>query len=149
MPYLIQLLFGATILLLAGVVVCALLHKVAASLRHRVWAFTLLGVLLLPVLSPMVPTTLYLPIQDGRQQTADGSRVGDSGQQTVVKNDVELSNVKSENQAATPLHSLPSAVCRLPSPSCSPLGSSALPHCFSISFSRFSLSEGCWYHWTM
>jgi len=53
--YLIQLLFGATLLLLVAIVSNALLYKAAASLRYRVWMFTLLGLLALPVLSPMLP----------------------------------------------------------------------------------------------
>ena len=35
--YLIQLLFGATLLLLVAIVSNALLYKAAASLRYRVW----------------------------------------------------------------------------------------------------------------
>ena len=57
--YLIQILFGATLLLVVASVVNALLYKAAASLRHRVWTCTLLGLLMLPVLSPMLPT-MYL-----------------------------------------------------------------------------------------
>ena len=55
--YFIQILFGATLLLLVALVVNALLYKASASLRHRVWAFTLLGLLVMPILSPVLPTT--------------------------------------------------------------------------------------------
>ena len=65
--YLIQLLFGATLLLLVAVVSNALLYKAAASLRYRVWTFTLLGLLALPILSPMLPT-IHLPLHESRER---------------------------------------------------------------------------------
>ena len=60
--YLIQILFGATILLLTAIILCSLFRKAAASLRYRIWTFTMLGVLLLPILSPLLPTTLSVPM---------------------------------------------------------------------------------------
>ena len=59
--YLIQTLFGVTVLLIVAIVANALLYRAAASLRHRVWTFALLGLLALPVLSPMLPT-MHLPL---------------------------------------------------------------------------------------
>jgi len=55
--YLIQLIFGTTLLLHVAIVVNGLCCRAAASLRYRVWTFTLLGLLVLPVLSPLLPTT--------------------------------------------------------------------------------------------
>ena len=66
--YLIQLLFGATVLLLVAVIINGLLSRAAASLRHRVWTFSLLGLLALPILSPMVPT-MHVPIHQSREHS--------------------------------------------------------------------------------
>ena len=55
-PYLIPLLFQATVLLLAAAIASGFLYKAAASLRYRVWTYTLFGLLILPILSPLLPT---------------------------------------------------------------------------------------------
>ena len=60
MTYLIQLLFAATVLLIASTIVCALFRR--ASLRHRVWTFGMLGLLMLPVLLLVLPTMYVAPV---------------------------------------------------------------------------------------
>ena len=55
--YIIQLLFGATVLLIVAIIVNALFFRSAASSRYRIWICAMLGLLLLPVLSPILPTT--------------------------------------------------------------------------------------------
>lgn len=51
----LQLLFGSTVILSAALVVTLLSRKRSASFRHAVWAFAMLGALLLPVAVPCVP----------------------------------------------------------------------------------------------
>ena len=58
--FIIQLLFGATVLLIVAIIVNTLFFRSAASSRYRIWTCTMLGLLLLPVLSPILPTTLSI-----------------------------------------------------------------------------------------
>ncbi len=55
--YLIQLLFGATVLLTIGAIASLILCRAAASLRYHIWTFTLLGLILTPLLTPLLPKT--------------------------------------------------------------------------------------------
>ena len=64
--YLIQLLFGVTLLTVISLVFCRLLKKRSASSRHAILAATLLGTLLLPLLLPLLPrwSVVTLPVLD-------------------------------------------------------------------------------------
>jgi len=52
MSYFIQLLFSASLLLLAAMVVSLIFRRASASFRYKLWNFTMLGLLLMP---PLVP----------------------------------------------------------------------------------------------
>ncbi|MCL2623633.1 MAG: hypothetical protein FWD31_08215 [Planctomycetaceae bacterium] len=56
--YLIQLVFGVTLLTAVALVICRLLKQRSASSRHAVLAAALLGLLLLPLVLPLLPTLL-------------------------------------------------------------------------------------------
>ena len=60
-PASLELVLAATLLLLVAAVTQLGLRRAAASLRHRVWALTMGGLLLLPLLCPILPK-LPLPL---------------------------------------------------------------------------------------
>ncbi len=60
-PASLELVFAATLLLLIAAVMHLGLRRAAASLRHRVWALTMGGLLLVPLLCPILPK-LPLPL---------------------------------------------------------------------------------------
>ena len=51
----IQLLVGSTVVLLAATVACALARNASAAVRHRIWSLSALGLLVLPVVAPLLP----------------------------------------------------------------------------------------------
>ncbi len=55
MSYLVQLLFSASLLLLAATCASLLFRRKSASFRYKLWNFTMLGLLLLPFLLPFLP----------------------------------------------------------------------------------------------
>ena len=54
-PASLELLFAATLILLTAMVINLGLCRAAAAVRHRVWALTMGGLLLLPLLCPLLP----------------------------------------------------------------------------------------------
>ncbi len=60
-PASLEIVVAATLLLLIAVVMHFGLRRAAASLRHRVWALTMGGLLILPLLCPILPK-LPLPL---------------------------------------------------------------------------------------
>jgi len=98
--YLIQVLFGATILLLTAIILCTLFRKAAASLRYRIWTFTMLGVLLLPILSPLLPTTLSVPVanSDSLRNLPVAALMDDAG----VNAPADTSSQSQRSQSPTP-----------------------------------------------
>ncbi|MCL2349478.1 MAG: M56 family metallopeptidase [Planctomycetaceae bacterium] len=55
MSYFINLLFSASLWLLGAIVVSLIFRRASASFRHKLWNFTMIGLLLLPMLVPFMP----------------------------------------------------------------------------------------------
>lgn len=68
-PASLELAFAATLLLVIAVAMHLGLLRAAASLQHRVWALTMGGLLLLPLLCPILPKLplpLSIPLAENR-----------------------------------------------------------------------------------
>ncbi len=63
--YLTQLLFSATLLLLAAITVSLFIHRRSASFRYKFWYLTLLMLLWFPFLVILVPASLSPPLPYG------------------------------------------------------------------------------------
>jgi HEAT repeat protein/beta-lactamase regulating signal transducer with metallopeptidase domain len=68
-PFVIDALFKATILLAAATLAGYLLRRKSAALRHLLWTLAIVGMVALPVLTPLVPFRLHvLPAAAPRQE---------------------------------------------------------------------------------
>ena len=68
LTFFLKLLFGSTILLLAALILNLIFRKASATVRHRIWAGSLVGLLILPIVSPLLPSWSFLP---SRVETAE------------------------------------------------------------------------------
>ncbi|MCL2120512.1 MAG: M56 family metallopeptidase, partial [Planctomycetaceae bacterium] len=59
LTFLIKLLFGSTILLLAALILSVAFQRASATFRHRIWAGAFVGLLILPMLSPLLPSWAF------------------------------------------------------------------------------------------
>ena len=137
-PASLELAFAATLLLVIAVAMHLGLLRAAASLQHRVWALTMGGLLLLPLLCPILPK-LPAPIehspcrkQTGRGQPGDADaratqRVGNcsaAAGRTALRRRRLSRNTSGPSSAAAALRFARRCFCDLgrSSPGCTALG---------------------------
>jgi beta-lactamase regulating signal transducer with metallopeptidase domain len=80
-PASLELLFAATLVLLMAMAINLGLCRAAASVRHRVWALTMGGLLLLPLLCPLLPKSPIpwsIPITATRPVSLTPKRIDES-----------------------------------------------------------------------
>jgi len=127
-PAPLELIFAATILLLIAAVVQLGLRRAAASLRHRVWALTMGGLLLLPLLClilPRFPLPMSLRINVGKSAASMPERISESvvampqAEVTFHENATFPATYQSTRQA-TPTSALPLDVSAEPRPAVAP-----------------------------
>ena len=68
-PWAIDSVAKATVLLLVAWAVAVLLRRASAAVRHRVWTLSFVGLLLLPVLSPLLPNWRLSIVQHPHEYT--------------------------------------------------------------------------------
>jgi hypothetical protein len=80
-PASLELLFAATLILLTAMVINLGLRRAAAAVRHRVWALTMGGLLLLPWLCPLLPKLpipLSIPVTSARPAALTPEQIDES-----------------------------------------------------------------------
>ncbi|MGA2797567.1 MAG: M56 family metallopeptidase, partial [Thermoguttaceae bacterium] len=83
LPVTLEMLFDATLILAIAMLINLALHRAAASVRHRVWALAMAGLLILPMLClvlPKFPIPLDIPITAARLLPS----MPESGSETAV-----------------------------------------------------------------
>lgn len=90
----IQILFGSTLILSAALAVVLFFRKRSASFRHAVWAFAMLGLLILPLATPFLPRyPLFLAepaleLQEEQTPRSDEPHIVATKASDVVENEV-------------------------------------------------------------